>query len=154
MNTIEMGKSIYFEKVASYREKINSLSINEKVTEFIEKLKESGVHQNSPIISTTHGVDLIDEEQILDIEFLVAIDRELDLVEPYKFKKAFQLVNAVSKRYVGNPLYIEEAVNEMLEFIQKNQMQQIAPLYNLNISNDSQDTATIDLYIPVNPNIT
>lgn len=153
--TIEQGKSLRYEKVVSFRKKMVVSEINDQITRFVQKLKESGAQKSGPMISTTHVVEVIDNEQVLDIEFLVPIDREIEFETPYKYKREFQLVNALYVRYIGNPMEIHGTINNLMTYISSRGMQNITSLYNVNISENEQDKneTIVDLYISINPNI-
>ncbi|GIP17638.1 hypothetical protein J40TS1_32800 [Paenibacillus montaniterrae] len=153
--TIEQGKTLRYEKVASFRGKLTASEINDALQHFVRKLQESGAQKAGPMISATHSVEIVNGEQMLDIEFLVAIDRVIELNSPYKFKDVFQLVNALYTRYVGDPNKIEDAYNELFTYILRHELQQITSVYNVNVNDDKiqyGESPFFDLYISINPN--
>lgn len=103
-------------------------------------------------------MEQFNEEHLLDIEFLIPLDRAVELSGDYAFKPEFHLVNAIYSRYSGDPALIQEQYNEMLRYIHTHNLQQITAAYNVNININDGNTIEnthpiIDIYIGVNPNI-
>ncbi|MFC6334098.1 hypothetical protein ACFP56_15830 [Paenibacillus septentrionalis] len=153
--TIETGKSLSYKKVASFRKKMQLSEMNEQVLMFIDKLKDLGLTKLGPMLSTTHGMEIVGQEQVLDIEYLVAIDREVNLEEPYVYKPELKLVNALYVRHIGNPHELQDVYNHIVEFMKDNGLQQISTIYNVNINDDRLqfgEEPIIDIYLSINPN--
>lgn len=156
MATIEQGKTLRYEKVASFRSKLAASEINDAVQKFVKTLQESGAQKVGPMISATHGLEEMNGQQVFDIEFLVALDRKVNLNVPYSYKEVFQLGNALYTRYVGDPTEIQQVYNNLIEYINSHNLQQITTLYNVNIDEQtvsSNSFSTVDIYISINPNI-
>ncbi|OME08965.1 hypothetical protein BSK64_00215 [Paenibacillus odorifer] len=150
---IESGKEIKFENVASFRMNMKESEIQKLVVEFINHLNKMGTKKSGPMITAIFGVEAISDEKMLDMEFLIPIDRKVELNAPYTFKRIFHLVNAVHTRYKGKPNDIQTAYDEITYFIQKNQMHQITVAYNVNVNDDktqSSEVPIIDVYVGVN----
>ncbi|GIP18664.1 hypothetical protein J40TS1_43060 [Paenibacillus montaniterrae] len=153
---IEEGKNLEYKNVASFREKLNVSEIHNRVIQFMQNLKNRGAVKSGPMISTTHGVDRIEGSEFLDIEFLVPVSHPIELQSPYQFKQKFLLHNALYTRYVGDPLRVENAYNELLDYINKNKLNQISTVYSVNVNDmeiESGASPIIDLYVSINPNI-
>lgn len=153
---IEENKSLKYEKVAAYRNKLKPCEVNIKLQWFIEILQNIGALKSGPMISTTHNVELIDGEQLLDIEFLVALDRRVDLNAPCRFLEVFQLENALYTRFIGNPSEIQNRYNDILSYINKRKLQQITSVYCVNLNEEQViygEQPIIDLYVSVSKNI-
>jgi effector-binding domain-containing protein len=130
--------------------------INDHVKKLIEMLQGRKVNKNGPLMSATHGVEIIDNEHLLDVEFLVAIDRKIDVDNPYRFVDDFHLVNALYTRNVGNREEIQLIYNELLQFMSINNMQQLTSVYSVNVNDEKiQDgeEPIIELYVSINPNV-
>lgn len=69
VTTIEQGKTLRYEKVASFRGKLTASEINDALQHFVRKLQESGAQKAGPMISATHSVEIVNGEQVLDIYF-------------------------------------------------------------------------------------
>lgn len=152
---IETGKSISFENVASFRKKMKQSEIQIEVGRFVEFLKHSNAKKNGPMISATFGIEDFDGEQVIDIQFLFPIDRVFQSTEEYLYKSKFYLGNAIYKRHVGNPLTLQITYNEMLKYVEQEQLIQLSVAYNVNIDNEISNVSEsiIDVYISINSNI-
>lgn len=153
---IETDKSIRFENVASFRKKMKESEVELEVGRFVDYLKRGGAQKNGPMITATFGIEVTEEGKVLDMEFLVPIDRLLELPMEYSFKPIFHLVHAIYSRYIGDPLEIQNTYVKIVDYIKNNQLQQITAGYNV-IINDEQviygETSIIDIYIGLNPSL-
>lgn len=153
---IETNKRIRFENLASFRKKMKQSEIQLEVAKFVQFLKQSEAKKNGPMISATFGAEIIDGEQILDMEFLVPLDRKIVLHPEYRFKLILHLVHAIYTRYIGNPLHIDRTYNDLINYMQQNQLQQITVAYNVNVNDErvgQSEEPIIDIYIGVNPSL-
>lgn len=150
---IETGKSIRFDHVASFRKKIKQSEVDRELGQFVAILQGSGARRSGPMISATFGVENGQEEQVLDIEFMFPIDRQIDLPEPYKFKPVFQLVDAIHTRYAGNLQSLDRVFLELVNYINQNQMIQVSAGYKVSAQPPAGEEACFDVYIAVNQSI-
>ncbi|NOV00337.1 AraC family transcriptional regulator [Paenibacillus planticolens] len=154
---IETNKSLNFEKVMSLRKKKKISEVQYRLSELINYITENGANKCGPLISATFGAEIINGEQVIDMEFLVAIDKEIRSTKDYSFKPLFLLVNAVYIRYIGDPRLIENAYNNLNSFISQNNFQPITAVYNINLTEeeklDEGKEHIMDIYIGMNPNL-
>ncbi|OEF98974.1 hypothetical protein BHF71_10465 [Vulcanibacillus modesticaldus] len=153
MTGIETGKELKFENLISLRRKMTQQQLQEELMKLGKFLKENNINKVGPLISATFSVENVNGEQLIDSEFLVPVDKKVSLPNGYKFKEKFHLVNVVYKRYIGNPMYIQEAYNELLQFIQQNGLQQITAAYNVNVNEEEVAEGAepiIDIYFEIN----
>lgn len=154
---IEQGKELRLENVLSLRKKIAQNEIINEMMKIGQFLKDNGLRKVGPVVTTTFAVGTINGQPVLDMEILVPIDREATVVEPYTFKKLFDLKYAVYARYEGSSNLLQNTINQMLEFIKVDGLTQITSVYSVNIKElkqgDSLDNMVTDLYIGVNPSV-
>lgn len=151
---IETGKELKFENLASFRKKMRQSEIQVELGKFVQFLKDSGAKKNGPMISATFTAEEVDGEQVLDMEFLIPIDRRVELLDEYQWKPLFHLVNSVFSRHVGNLQDIQATFLEMTTYIQNNCLHQITVAYIVNYEENGQDAPMIEIYIGVNPCVT
>lgn len=153
---IETGKTLRLENVISMRRKVTQLEFQSELEKLTEFMTENNIQRTGPMFSTTLGVEEVDGEQLLDMEFLVPVDREVDVPTDYQFKPLFHLVNAVYKQHVGSPERLQNTYDELLNFMQENNLQQITSGYNVTVNEKDVELGElpiIDVYIGVNPSI-
>ncbi|WBW97678.1 AraC family transcriptional regulator [Oceanirhabdus sp. W0125-5] len=152
---IRENQEIKFENLLSFRGKMTQQELTNEMMKIGQVLKDLGVKKNGPIISTTFSVELIDGQQVMDSEFLIPLDKEVELPKEYSFKKVFHLVNALCIRHNGNPNLIQNTYNQLNTFIQENRLQPITSGYNIPVNEVTDpsklDEVIIDVYIGVNP---
>ncbi len=157
MITIETGKEIRLENVLSLRKKMTQMETQQEMMNIRKYLEENGVRKNGPIVTATFAVEKVNEQPIFDMEILVQMDKKLSLVGVYRLKEEFHLVNAVYARHKGNPNNLQSTYNEIMAYINQNNLQQITAGYNVNVVDlkpgDSIENMIIDVYIGVNPSI-
>ncbi|ACL75459.1 transcriptional regulator [Ruminiclostridium cellulolyticum] len=154
---IESGKEFIMENVLSLRKKMTQKELDNQLEKIGEFLQNNGATQAGPIVTVTFGIETKEREPLLDMEILVPMDKELELSGDYVFKPLFRITNAVYARHKGNPADLQRTYNEMILFIQENNLQQITVGYNVLINEPmpglTLDDMIIDVYIGINPNI-
>ena len=153
---VEYGKEFRLENVLSLRKKMTQQQINEEMIKIGKLLQENEAKKQGPIVTVTFAIENVNGNQVLDMEILVPIDKKLDLPREYTLKPVFKILNAVYARHTGNPATLQNTYNEMLAFIQQNNLQQITDGYNVQV-NDllpgmTPDDMIVDVYIGVSPN--
>ncbi|MGB3973081.1 MAG: DUF5085 family protein [Peptococcia bacterium] len=157
MINIETGKELILKNCLSYRKKATPIEIQGSLGKISNYLKDNNIKKDGPIVTTTFAVEQVDNQQLIDMEFLIPTDRVVNLPDEYQFKKEFRLVNALYTRYQGNPQMIENVYNELMKYINDNNLQQITGAYNVQIKGMelgySLDDIITDIYIGVSPNL-
>ena len=153
---VEYGKEFRLENVLSLRKKMTQQQINEEMIKIGKLLQDNEAKKHGPIVTVTFAIENVNGNQVLDMEILVPIDKKLDLPREYTLKPVFKILNAVYARHTGNPATLQNTYNEMLAFIQQNNLQQITDGYNVQV-NDllpgmTPDDMIVDVYIGVSPN--
>jgi effector-binding domain-containing protein len=155
--SIETNKSIKLENVASFRKIMRQSEISIELGKFIEALKGSGAEKNGPMITVTFAVDNAQGEAVVDMEFLIPLNKPIELGDnDYKVKKTFHLVHAVTTRFRGDPSQIQQAYDVLIKYIHDNKLQQITAAYNVNLNDEKINEGEIpiyDIYIGVNPSV-
>jgi len=154
---IKANKDLKLNNLLSLRKKIKQNEVEKEMRKIGVYLQKNNFKKSGPLLTSTFSVENIEGEHFLDMEILVPIDKEVELSGDYKFKKIFQLVNAVYARHEGSPNLLQETYNEIMRYIQNNNLQQITSAYNVNVKDlslvDEIDDMIIDVYIGVSPNI-
>ncbi|MBZ4647229.1 MAG: hypothetical protein PWR27_1951 [Petroclostridium sp.] len=157
MGVIERDKSLRLENVLSLRKKMTQQEVQQEMMKIGKFLQDNGIRKTGPVVTATFAVETDNEQPLMDMEILVPIDRKAELPEGYRLKEVFHLLHAVYARHEGNPNMLQNTYNEMLAYIQQNNLQQITAGYNVNIkepkSAQELDDMVIDVYIGVNPSI-
>lgn len=153
---VEYGKEFRLQNVLSLRKKMTQQQINEEMIKIGKLLQDNEAKKQGPIVTVTFAIENVNGNQVLDMEILVPIDKKLDLPREYTLKSVFKILNAVYARHTGNPATLQNTYNEMLAFIQQNNLQQITAGYNVQV-NDllpgmTPDDMIVDVYIGVSPN--
>lgn len=150
---IETNKQLEFNYVAAYRFKTIESEIQSKLDVFIHELKETGTNPVFSMISTTHAIESIDNNVVLDMEFLFPIDREIKLSKKYRFIKNWKLINALYVRHTGSQEELLNTYEEINNYIVKNGYLQITSGYNVNEINSETSLPVIDIYVGLSPNL-
>ena len=152
---VQQGKELNLENVLSLRKRMTEAEVQQEMIQIGKFLESKDINKNGPVVTATFAVEEVDGQVILDMEILVPMDKSIALEGEYKRKKVFHLVNAVYARHEGNPSLLQNTYNQMLEYVQENELQQITAAYNVNMvdlqQGQSMDEMIIDVYIGINP---
>lgn len=102
-------------------------------------------------ITATYGV----EGDIVDVELLMPVDKSMESIDKFVFKNKIKIVNAVVACYTGNPIGLQEACNQLNQYIIEHKLQPITVGYNVTKKMDmlSPENTEIDVYVGISPNI-
>lgn len=128
INNIEQGQVLTFENVLQYRCKADQLTLAGLQPKFENYLKQKDVKKISGMISINHSVEMKDGKQILDMEFLLPIDKEIKADDGFNFIKNFLVDNALMLKIYGNPLHMQSAIQQISEYIKSNNLTPKTPL--------------------------
>ena len=95
-------------------------------------------------ITATYGV----EGNTIDMEFLMPIDRSIASTDRFVFKNQIKIVNAVVACYKGHPMGLQEACNQLNQYIVEHKLQPITVGYNVTKKTDilNPENTEIDVW--------
>ena len=146
--------------VLSFRGKMTQNEIGQ-YGKMIEKvILENHVRKiGLPVTATFSGEQGKNGEAVIDIEFLIPVDKEIDnknLTEGYSFKREIFLTNAVKLHHVGHPTKLQHSINELKKYITEHQLVPITVGYNVTVYEPQtpleMDQTEIDIYVGISPN--
>lgn len=157
-NDILTNQELHMENVLSFRGKLSVNAVKEKMQQIDMFLSDNYLKKTAPTVTITYALEQKGMEQVLDMEILLAIDKQFSPPENCMLKPIFHLTNSVSIRHVGNPMKLQDTVNRLLEYIKNSDLTPITGAYNMTVkeavSQDDLDNMIVDVYIGVSPNIT
>jgi effector-binding domain-containing protein len=157
MARIETAKEIKIEKLLAFRKKMTQSDISMEIGLIGKFLEEKNIKKAGPFITTTFSVEGSGAEQIMDMEFLVPVDKIFETQDRYRFKPLFRVANSVYVRHEGNPNGIMGVYSELSRFMQENSLQPITTGYNVTVKEmlpgSNPEECIIDVYIGTSPNV-
>lgn len=152
---IKENQELIMKNVLSFRGKVTQYQMQQEIVKIGQTLQSLGVQKNGPIATATYTVEQIADEQVMDIEILVPLDRVVELPGEYHLKPLIKIVNALTIRHEGHPSRLEDTINKLNTYILKNKKQIITATYNVTVKNavrqNELDKMIIDVYVGCNP---
>lgn len=151
MSEIKTNQELEVKNVLSFRGKIKPQGLDAIVKDMECKMKLVGAERIGNPITATYTVD----KDGIDVEVLLPISKGLNNIGAYKYKERIKIVNAVLLSYKGNPAGLQNACNELNQYMVDNQLQPITVGYNItkHIDTINVENTEIDVYVGINPNI-
>lgn len=152
---IKRNQEITIPNVVAFRKEMTEDRIQNELQSFAMYLKGKDVKKVGPSISTTYGVKQEIEQTVLDIEFLLPINKEIEVSDEYRFLNEFKLTNALYVRHSDPLQSIETTYKEILAYIKDHQLEEITGFYTIQSNEDDIKfgaTPVVDIYIGINPN--
>ena len=83
------------------------------------------------------------------------IDRSIASTDRFVFKNQIKIVNAVVACYKGHPMGLQEACNQLNQYIVEHKLQPITVGYNVTKKTDilNPENTEIDVYVGISPNV-
>lgn len=152
---IQTNKILAISNVVAFRKEMEEHDIQRELQTFSMYLQAKGVKKVGPTISTTYELKEVDNKNILDIEFLLPINKEIDVVEDYRFIKEFRLTNALYISYTDSLSSIENTYTKMFQYLKDNGLEAVTSFYNVQVNENEVNQGAspiVDIYIGINPN--
>ena len=151
MLEIKENQELKVESLLSYRGKVRQAEIENIGKEMESYIQNAGAKRVSSPMTATYAV----EGDVIDIELLIPIDKNIDSTDKFVFKKQIKIVNAVVASYKGHPAGLQEACNQLNQYIMEHKLQPITVGYNVTKKVDmlNPENTEINVYVGINPNI-
>lgn len=152
-NMVEIleGQTLEIENLISFRGKITQTEI-ERVGKDMEMfVAQAGANRVGNPVTATYGI----EADKIDMELLLPIDKKIACSEKYAYKERIRIVNAVVAKYIGNPNSLQEACNELNQYIFEQKLVPVTAGYNITKRVDAAnlENTEIDVYVGISQNI-
>lgn len=151
MLEIKENQELNVTNVLSYRGKIKQAELENIGKEMESYIQNAGAKRLGNPITVTYAV----EGNELDIELLMPIDKSIDSTDKFAFKNYIKIINAVVASYKGRPIGLQEACNQLNQYIMEHKLQPITVGYNVTKKTDmlNPENTEIDVYVGISPNI-
>ena len=151
MTEIKTGQTLELNNVLSYRGKVKQSEL-----EVVGKaLEQEAVLAGAKVVGNPVTATYTVEQDEIDMELLLPLDREITPQEKYVFKKEIRIVNAVMAAYKGHPMGLQDACNQLNQYIVEHGLQPITVGYNVTKKTDMLclENTEVDVYVGISPNI-
>lgn len=151
MLEIKENQELNVENVLSYRGKVKQTELKSISNDMETQIQRIGAKRVGDAITATYGI----EGDTIDVEILLPIDKNIGSISNYVFKNKIQIVNAVVASYKGHPTGLQEACNQLSQYIMKHRLQSITTGYNVTKKMDmlNPENTEINIYVGISPNI-
>lgn len=151
MLEIKKNQELNVVNVLSYRGKLKQSDIENIGKKMDDYINNSGAKRAGYPMTATYFV----EGDILDIELIIPIDKNINSTDEFIFKNEIKIVNAVVVSYKGHPIGLQDACNQLNQYISENNLQPITVGYNVSKKMDmfNPENTEIDVYVGISPNI-
>jgi len=151
MIEIKENRELNVTNVLSYRGKVKQAELENVGKEMESHIQNTGAKRIENPITATYAV----EGDEIDIELLIPIDKSIDSTDKFVFKNQIKIVNAVVACYKGHPMGLQEACNQLNQYIVEHKLQPITVGYNVTKKTDmlSPENTEIDVYVGISPNV-
>ena len=151
MLEIKENQELNVANVLSYKGKVKQAELENVGKEMESYIQKAGAKRVGNPTTATYAV----EGDMIDIELLMPIDKSIDSTDKFVFKNQIKIVNAVVACYKGHPLGLQEACNQLNQYIVEHKLQPITVGYNVTKKTDMLDpeNTEVDVYVGISPNI-
>ena len=145
------NQTLEVENLLSFRGNVTQAEMATIGSEMEETVNRAGAKRTGSPITATYGV----EGETVDVELLLPIDKKIESIGNYTYKEKLKIVNAVVAKYVGNPTGLQNACNELNQYIIEHKLVPITVGYNVTkkINPMNMEETEIDVYVGISPNI-
>ena len=149
------NEELKLNNLISIRKKITQQGLPAEMQKLGQFINEKGAQKSGPMITATFAMEQNNFGQVLDMEILVPLDKEIEVTGEYTFKRHFLLTNALKATHIGNPALMQNTYNLINSHIIENKLQPITASYNVTVKDVTDpskiDEVVIDIYVGINP---
>ena len=151
MLEIKENQELNVANLLSYRGKIRQAELENIGKEMENYIQNAGAKRVGNPITATYAI----EADTIDIEMLMQIDMSIDSTDKFVFKSQVKIINAVIATYKGHPMGLQDACNQLNQYIMEHKLQPITVGYNVTKKTDmlNPENTEIDVYVGISPNI-
>ena len=148
-------QELVLENVLSLRKRMTQQQMQAEMVKIGQVMQQLGVQKNGPITTATYAVEQVGNEQLMDIEIIVPLDKQVGLPKEYTLKPIIKIVNTLYVRHEGHSSRLQETINSLNEHIVKHKKQVITATYNVIVKDamkqEDLNNMIIDVYVGCNP---
>lgn len=151
MLEIKENQELNVTNLLSYRGKLKQTELENIGKEMESYIQSVGAKRVGNPITATYEL----EGDEIDIELLMPIDKSIESMDKFDFKNQIKIVNAVVASYIGHPMGLQDACNQLNQYIMERRLQPITVGYNVTKKTDmlNPENTEIDVYVGISPNI-
>lgn len=151
MLEIKENQELNVTNLLSYRGKLKQTELENIGKEMKSYIQSAGAKRVGNPITATYEL----EGDEIDIELLMPIDKSIESMDKFDFKNQIKIVNAVVASYIGHPMGLQDACNQLNQYIMERRLQPITVGYNVTKKTDmlNPENTEIDVYVGISPNI-
>lgn len=138
--------------VISFRDKMTINDFNNKVLELQNYIRENNLEEREHRFSSVYST----EDQYIDMEIFIPVERKIDVPKIYNFYENFILEDALKYKVIGNPNNNQEKFQELKKYIDDNGFIKKSPVYIVTITDLTKistlqelENVEIDIYVEV-----
>lgn len=135
----------------SYKTRSTYSKLEKLIRHIADSLEYLNNKQNGNIIFSLRENTGAEDDKIIDLEFLVPVEKAFESNEFYVFKPKLRIENALKVRHVGAYSDLYRTKNAMQAYILENGFSPITDFYYSVICNDT--VGMVDIYVGINGNI-
>jgi len=151
MIEIKENQELVLRKVISFRGKFEQTELEKVGKEMESYIKNVGAKKLGNPVTATYAVN----GRLMDVEIIIPIDMKIKSSEKYTYREQLKIINAVEMLYKGHPIGLEDACNQLNQYIIEHNLHPITVGYNVtkNVDIMNLENTEIDVYVGINPNI-
>lgn len=151
MLEIKENQELNVTNLLSYRGKLKQTELENIGKEMENYIQSAGAKRVGNPITATYEL----EGDEIDIELLMPIDKSIESMDKFDFKNQIKIVNAVVASYICHPMGVQDACNQLNQYIMERRLQPITVGYNVTKKTDmlNPENTEIDVYVGISPNI-
>ena len=151
MLEIKENQELDVVNLLSYRGKVKQTELELVGKEMESHIQNVGAKRVENPITVNYAV----EADMIDVELLMPVDKSIASTDKFVFKNQIKIVNAVVASYKGHPIGLQDACNQLNQYIMEHNLQPITVGYNVTKKTDilNPENTEIDVYVGISPNI-
>lgn len=129
IGNVEENQNLVLQNVLKFRKKLDQQALIYISKEIDEILAKNNAKKKGNATTVTHNITVENEQQVIDLEMMIPLDKEIVVPNGFEFLPEFLLNDAFKIRIEGTPQQMQDAVKILARYIDERKMKPNTPLY-------------------------
>ena len=141
------GQTLEINNLISFRGCLTQAEIESIGKDMEAFIEQQGACRAGNPVTATYGMN----GDKIEIELLIPIDGKIEASDKYSYKEKLKIVNAVVAKHTGHPAGLQDACNELNQYIAKQKLVPVTVGYNVTKKVDAVnlENTEIDIYVGI-----
>ncbi|SFR80971.1 hypothetical protein [Anaeromicropila populeti] len=126
---IEEGYNLFFENVVVYRARLKQEDFQDAIQNVMTQIFNSGAKLEGKMMTVSHDSNWEDGQLVVDIEYILPIDKKIELTGKYKVINGYKFEKFILWKYCGSQDEFQSALCKFNQYLVEEKISPSTPMH-------------------------